>query len=349
MSVLSLTINNARISGWTSVRVTRGIEQATNQFSVGMTERFALDEIATICNAGDPVEVRIDGELLITGYVDQTSRTLGPDAHGITVTGRGKCQDLVDCSAEIEKNQVGNTSVKQFAQQLAKPYGITVRGEEGAKMPQVNVAWGENALALLERLCGFSGLLLYEDPDGSLVLGKLGTKYAAGGVIEGQNVLSATVSQDMHQRYSETVVKNLSITPIVEIGEQGNEAYVSRDVNVKRHRRRYTIADAPNGVGNDFIKLFADWDTARRAGRSNVVTCMVDSWRDANGELWTPNTLCYHDMPTLRSTRTWLISEVIYTVDEDGGEVAQLKMMPPQAFTPQPVRLQPYIPDAVPQ
>ena len=72
-----------------------------------------------------------------------------------------------------------------------------------------------------------------------------------------------------------------------------------------------------------------------------MLNLTTDSWRDSAGALWTPNTLVPLSLPALRLERAmWLISSVSYKLDEN-GTTADLTIMPPGAFQPQPIALQP--------
>ncbi|MEW9584911.1 phage baseplate assembly protein [Paraburkholderia sp. DGU8] len=37
---VSLTVNRSTVAGWTSVRITRGMERIPSDFDISMTERF---------------------------------------------------------------------------------------------------------------------------------------------------------------------------------------------------------------------------------------------------------------------------------------------------------------------
>ncbi len=123
---LTLTIGGRSISGWDSIRVTRGIERCPSDFDLSLTERFPGEASALVVQPGDACAVSIGGDLVVTGYVDQFHPSITPTSHMIRVSGRGKCQDLVDCSAEWPNGQISGSSALQIAQNLAKPYGISV-------------------------------------------------------------------------------------------------------------------------------------------------------------------------------------------------------------------------------
>ncbi|MDE3106520.1 MAG: hypothetical protein KGK08_15220, partial [Acidobacteriota bacterium] len=113
-----------------------------------------------------------------------------------------------------------------------------------------------------------------------------------------------------------------------------------RDNTVPRHRQMDIIAEAAAG-GVDIAAVRAQWEMGRRLGRSFVCSLTTDSWRDSSGQLWQPNWLVDLDLPQLKLPRAqWVISEVSYQLSRS-GTTSQLTMMPPAAFQPQPVLLQP--------
>jgi prophage tail gpP-like protein len=353
---LTLILNGVQISGWESVSVTRGIEACAPTFTVQLSERFRAADPATICRPGDPVAVVAPGkasfaahaDLLCTGYINRVAQGLDSNSHTISITGRGKTQDLVDCSADLPHNQLASQTVKQLAEALAKPHGIEVRGLSGVTIPQINVAWGESAFSVLERVCRFSALLLYEQADGSLLLTRVGTKKAAGEIAEGRNMLAANYDRNDEHRFAKTIVKRLSITPMMELGEEGNTVLAIPDPGARETRIRYVIAQAPAGQENEagtlWSKLCASWRTNRDIGRSYALRVTVDSWRDGAGTLWQPNTLVRFRSPTLGLDVEWAVTQVTFTQDQS-GTLASLSLMPPQALMPEPLLLQPLFAD----
>jgi prophage tail gpP-like protein len=82
----------------------------------------------------------------------------------------------------------------------------------------------------------------------------------------------------------------------------------------------------------------ANWEMARRRGRSQAAVVTVDSWRDTAGTLWTPNALAPIQLPArkLMPPTPWVIAEVNFILDLERGTVADLTLMAPEAFTPAP-------------
>jgi prophage tail gpP-like protein len=341
---LTLTVGNQTISGWLEVRITRGIERCPSDFDISLTERFPGQAADVIVKAGDKCEVKIGGDVVVTGYIDSYVPSISSTGHSIRVCGRGKCQDLVDCAAEWENCQISGSSALQIASKLASAYEdlqVWSRGEDvGPQIPQTNLILGETAWEIIERVCRFRGLLAYETADGNLFLGQAGDAAAASGFTEGVNVQTATMEYSIAQRFSEYIALLQSTDRFGDVGDGGNIRAHAYDKGVSRNRKMMIIAEYGDS-GGDVVARRSEWESARRMGRSNRLTLTTDTWRDAAGDLWEPNTLVPLQLPSLKVVdERWLISEVTYKRGED-GTTADLVIMPREAFLPQPVVLNP--------
>jgi len=346
---LTLTVGGSAVSGWTVTNVTRGIEICPPTFNIGFTDLYPGQADAIIVHAGDPCTVHLDSDLVLTGYVDTVEPGYEGSNHEIRITGRGKCQDLVDCSAERPTGQFSGLNLLQIAQELAKPYGITVKcfGTPPV-VPQFNLMIGESAWSIIERICRWAAFLCYEDVDGSLILANGMNTQAASGCTEGVNVQAAHATYTMNDRFSEYDVFLQALDVWTDAGQGGNQVAASKDPNVPRHRAKYLIAEGGAG-GLGLAQPRANWEASRRYGRSRQVACTVDSWRDSSGTLWTPNTLVPLTLPSAKvpTGSNWTLGTISHSKDQNGTR-AELSLMPFQAFTPEPLLLQPVDPDLTP-
>lgn len=334
---VSIVIGGKRLAGWTEVRITRGIERIPNDFELKLTERFPGQADAMVILPGQACEVFIGIDKVVTGYVDRVMPMISARDHSITVTGRGKCQDLLDCAAEWPGGQISGSSVLEIAKKIAAPYGIEVIGENGSTtIPQFNLMLGETAYEIIERLCRISQLLAYEDEDGVLNLATTKLDIAASGFAQGVNVLNAVAAWTQDQRFSEYQVYRFSFDPYKDIGEGGNLVATFYDKGVQRHRRRIIIIENGKDMGLENAQDRAQWEAARRFGRSGEVRLSTDAWRDRSGALYQPNTLMPIDIPALKiHDKLWTVSEVTYH-KTSAGTTCDLVLMPPDAFMVQP-------------
>ncbi len=342
---LSIETGGKSISGWEEIDVTLRAEGFPNSFSMRMSSRAPVTGAAVVAKAGDTCVVKIGGDKVITGYVDRDTNEVSPISHTLSLVGRGKTQDLVDCSAEWDSGQIKSATVLEVAKKLAKPYGITVKLGEGAEagnpIPQTNLTYGETAAEIIQRDARNAGLLAYENADGELILARTGTVKASSGATYGVNVQASSVTNAMDQRFSDVRCAALSQNVMGDIagGDDSFFYHTERDPNVPRHRLVYLVTEQAFDP-RFFTILKAKWEVSRRAGRSSAVQVTVDSWRDSAGKLWAPNTLIPVDVPGLRVDKQMCLSEVTFHRSSERGTVADLYLLPPSAFAPEPISLQ---------
>jgi len=331
---LTLLVESQEVSGWNSIRVTRGIERCPSDFDIEMTERYAGEISTLVVKPGDACQVKLGNDVVITGYIDKVTPSISENQHTIRVAGRGMCQDLVDCSAEWPGGQISSQTVLTTAIMLAAPYNITVNAtcEVGAVIAQTNIQFGESPYEIIERLCRWRALLVYDQPDGSLLLSDVGTTMAASGFTEGINIEKAALEYSIDGRFSEYWTSSQSADVLGDIGDAGYLHAVSKDPLVPRHRRHFFHCEA-SASGLNLLQRRADWEAKRRLGRSAKLSITTDSWRDSSGALYTPNTLVPLNISSLRIVnKAWLISEISYKRNQD-GTTCDLVIMPDQAFS----------------
>jgi prophage tail gpP-like protein len=345
-----LTVAGAAISGWQDIRISAGIERCPRDFDIGLTELYPGETSEVSIKNGDPCTVAIGGDLVITGFVDRYMPRIGRDNHSIRITGRGLCEDIVDSAAEWPGGQISGNSALGIATKLAQPYGIKVAaaGDTGVAIPQFNLIIGETAFEIIERVCRFRGLLAYDLPDGSLFLTQVGTQAMASGFTEGQNIEEAEATYRSDELFSDYEAFLQSMDVLNDLGSGGNLLAHVTDPNMARHRLKTIIAEAGGG-GLDVAKQRVAWECARRFGRSRSVKLTCDSWRDSAGTLWTPNMLAPVTAPHLKlAGEQWIIGEVDFIRNDVRGTIAELLLMPPNAFLPEPILLQPVFADVPP-
>jgi prophage tail gpP-like protein len=205
---------------------------------------------------------------------------------------------------------------------------------------------GETPFEIIDRIARYEALLAYEGPDGNLILSSVGTTKMASGFQVPGNIEASSVSFSMDQRYSDYFVLWNTIDPTAQIPSgvavaNGNLHGRVTDPAMPRFRPKVIVSEQVQ-AGVDLGQQRATWEMNRRNGRAQAIRLTCDSWRDSAGTLWQPNTLALVDIPISKLVRqTWLIAEVSYRRDESGTH-AELTLMPPTAFSPEPTALQGY-------
>ncbi|SUP89217.1 putative bacteriophage tail protein [Yersinia pseudotuberculosis] len=200
---LTLEVGGRAITGWSKVKVTRSIEKLPSSFELSLMDRYPASGGQQWVNPGDPCVVKLGNDSVLNGYIDSWDNAITATTHVVSAMGRGKCQDLVDCSAKWPNSVISQSTVLQIAQKLAEPYGITVTSDitDMTIVPTFTLNWGETAQTVIENVTRWAALLYYDQLDGNLLLTRVGNRKAASGVAQGVNILSARLHTDINKRF----------------------------------------------------------------------------------------------------------------------------------------------------
>ena len=358
-NVVMIVVGSYTLSGWQQVRVMRSIEHFPSSFVLELTERYPGQPTQIVINPGDPIKVMFGTDVVLTGYVDDYYASITPTEHQVRITGRSTCLDLLDCSAGERPGQFNNATLVSLAKKLAQPFGITVSAPDGdsAPVPRINTNLVSPAYEVLEHFARWANFILTDDTSGNLVISRVGDETAASGFVQGQNVQEAAVTFSMQDRY--TAIEALFVStdilndppppagssaPVFPVipGAQAFDKSLSKRADGQPRFRPLLFVSEQAQNSAPIAKQRAQWEMARRVGRSQAVRITADSWRDGAGALWAPNTLAPVSLPALKLNATWLIATVTFIRDAERGTTAELVLMPKAAFVPEPENLLPF-------
>lgn len=327
-----LVLSGRSFEGWTALRITRSMQAGAGTFDLSVTEHFPSEPAVRVLKPGEPCEVWIGDDRLITGYVDEVSPTLGARQHTVAVRGRDRVADLIDCSDPNVPADFNNVSLTRLAETLAKPFGIpvTAAADVGENFIKVSINPGARGFEVLEQHCQYRQLLPLSDGAGGLVLTRAGQKRASGSVIEGVNLLAGSATYSFAERYSVYTVRGQSFD--LGDGARGPSQEYS-DAKVKRYRPLYIVAS--EAVDEQRCLERARWESLTRAARGEEAHLTVQGWRDQAGALWEPNRILAAVSPTLGLSGDYLLTEAVHVLDGNGS-TTQLSIVRPDAFTVAP-------------
>ncbi|WP_133058433.1 phage baseplate assembly protein [Acetobacter cibinongensis] len=158
----------------------------------------------------DPVTIKIRGEVVLKGFVDNIQLRLADSQLEAIISGRDVTGDMVDCCT----NPVGPGEYRQIdlvtvVGKLASPYGIAVQSEidPGAPFTLVAVDPGERTMQTVEKLSRQRGVLVVSDGIGGLRLTKAGTTRAPEDLRIGDNIEEIDAQIDVREHYSDIWIK----------------------------------------------------------------------------------------------------------------------------------------------
>lgn len=325
---VALIVAGRVFAGWESISVQRSIENCAGGFRLSVSE--PLDVFGSAVRAGAPCTVMIDGEIVVTGYVDEVNREIDAQQHRVDVTGRDKTADLVDCSALRKTGQWSGQHVERIAADIAAPFGVAVRVDAGVNTgkPLASFALqeGETAFNAIDRATRMRGLLVTTDGAGALLLTRAGTGTINTALELGVNVLSLRVRHDWRNRYSSYTIKGQtagvhwngdSAAAKASVAGRASQMLArTTDPAVTRYRPLVLVGDCQDAGGSLHDRVL--WEASVRAARAFDVEVEVAGWQHPAG-LWTPNRLVRVSAAQLGFEDELLIHRVAFTLDERGS------------------------------
>lgn len=340
MSDVSLNVNGREWAGWTSVSVSAGIERIARDFSVELTRRWPgdgnTDSLRIGVRNGDSVTVMIDGEPVITGYVEATPVRYDAQSVSMGIAGRSLTADLIDCAAP--PTQFDGRSMYQVASALAQPFGLTVlnAGAPTAPMIGLQVDHGETVVEVINKMLGMQQALVYDNEYGQLVIGKPGESLAATALVYGENIISCSTEKSIRERFSAYDVTGQRPGNNNDFGRATIAAIRSQTIDGGISRYRPMVIRQTGTSTTQTCKDRAEFEMRQRAARTDETTYTVHGWRQGNGQLWKPNQRVIVFDPLLGfQNDELLISEVTFT-KSNSGTLTELLIGPADAYLPEP-------------
>lgn len=337
-NAIVLTLGGRSFTGWTSASITRSVENVAGQFQLGIAKPVGADLQAL--KPGQSVRLTINDKPVVTGWLDEFEANVTGNDYTLSINGRDKTGDLVDCAAVYHGGMWSGRTLAQIADDLCGPFGISVRWEvtdatASKAFSSFKLEHSETVYEALGRAARMRGVLMTSNADGDLVFTQAGT--ASAGALElGKTLLSLDYNHSWHDRFSLYRVvgghacggsTGDSITDVAQI--TGPSADVA-DPEVTRYRPTIKIAD--HNITQQTAWARADHERRHAIAKSTRFTATVQGWYRADGPLWEVNFIVSVTAAPLGiQAMPLLIAGVQYQMD-DNGLTTQLTLAPRDGY-----------------
>ena len=337
-NICELLVDGTAYGGWKAIDVERSIETIAGSFRLHLSQRWPGTDVPPGLREGLPCEVRIGEDVVITGYIDEYEPELTKDSTSITVEGRDKTGDLVDCSAIYKAGAWQRVQLQQIVRDICTPFGITVQVSPGVDTGEVFKRFaledGEKAFDAIDRACRLRAVLCTSTPEGGLLLTQASEVQSGVTLEEGVNIQSIRASHSWKDRFSKVTVKAQAPGDDDQYAEAVSQLNAS-SVDAEINRYRPLIVQAEHHTSTAALIERAQWEVNVRMGRGKRGSCTVVGWRTGKdgqeGELWRPNTLVRVISGRMNLDREVLIVACHYQSDE-AGQKTTLTFARPEAF-----------------
>lgn len=242
---VELLIGGRTHSDWSSYEIDSDLLTPADgwQVTLGMTNGEMPPDVVN----GAQVKVRVGGETVLTGRVDEIDHPVSKTSHTFTLSGRDKAADLVDCSAPVFTAKL--IGLKEIVTKLVFELGVVkvrIDADIALMREKINVEPGDSAWDMLAHAAEANGLWPWFEPDGTLVVG--GPDYSTPIVAtlilrksgKGNNMLSLAKKESIHGRYSKVTVLGQTHGTDLEQGKNNLHA-TATDTSMSWHRPRIVM------------------------------------------------------------------------------------------------------------
>lgn len=338
---ISVVVDGSAIQGFQSVEISRSMQNGAMTFRIE-ADAGSWSPQAMALRTGKQVEIYASpdlngprgslGDLLLTGAVDDYDAEVTPDGHSISLTGRSKGRDAIDCPpVKHRTGQVKNKTLLQAAQEFDEFKVGWSTDQDLPKIPVVQRSPEEAMFTTIERYARRLGLMLVAQTNGSIKITRAGTQRHAGALVLGQspvNSMGVTVSSK-HKR-SPVVARGQRRDGV---GKQNLRQEAQDTGDADDYRPALVIAEGDHTLQD--LQRRAKWERLRMAAFGIRPRATVSRWRDDAGTVWTPGLLVAIQNDIEGVNGDFCLSTVTLTQrngdGKDAGTRARLEFVDPAA------------------
>ncbi|OQB05770.1 MAG: Phage late control gene D protein (GPD) [bacterium ADurb.Bin212] len=341
MNKVELFVNGKIFGGWNSVSIKKSIKNLSSTFDLGVTDNWSNQRIPWILAPGDECELKIDSVKLITGYIDSIDNSISAASKTISVSGRDKTADFIDCSYAGAEFKNKNISVAALARKLAAPFKLTVvKNQYGLEVVKnLTISQGETCFEILDKASKQFGYLFTSNENSEIIITRPSTLKSTTNIEQGVNLVSGSATFDFSNRFSEYTVKSQSNDfanepELASVVANFQIKQSAKDESLKRYRPFMFVSESIANAGQ--ARSRAQWEAKKRAADASKFKVTVKGWKKADGTLWIPNELVRLKSVSLGIDDDLLITSIEYN-QSNSGTFANMELERKDAYLPEPV------------
>jgi len=344
-SEIVLEVDGQIMSGWTRVSVRHSLDSLCREFDFALSGEQT--EVRNLCVRGAACKVYAQAPNgakydLIDGYIDGRTRGLNGDGETLSVSGRDKTLDIVDCAGAWTSSTWTSQKFSRIVRDLCEPFSLPVFIDFTLPDPTIDsftLQQGETVFNAIERLARFVGVLPFALVNGSLTFVSVGQNRAAQSLEVGKNIVDVGITEDDSDRFSVYTGKGIRRGRGESWTLQDLQMVSTvRDSGIKRYRPMILIAESKTDKAN--LDKRVRWEAQVRAGKSTQYTVFVRDFFMFNSLGGIVNPWTVNDRVDLIVAR-WDLREdlVIAGIDfsfDNSGRSTQLTLRPASTYDPDP-------------
>jgi prophage tail gpP-like protein len=283
--IITISVNGVLYENFTNVEILKTIESFAGEFlfKASNTRRQNFN-----FSTGDSVEIYIDDNKIMTGFVNGISGSYDDTYHELAISGRDRTQDLIDSSLKSSVDFKGqsvtlDTVIKKVLtingltniKVINKVTGLTAFSKNELVSSEV----GQNAFEFIERYCRLRQVLITTNKDGDIELVRAGTnKYnmllmCANGDNK-NNILRASLQDNDANRFNEYIVLSQAslISQLIDKDKPVKKGF-TKDNNIRTTRVLVLNSELSGDIQTNSNR--AKWESNIRRTKGFQYSCRI--------------------------------------------------------------------------
>ena len=187
----------------------------------------------------------------------------------------------------------------------------------------MNVKAGETPFEIMSRIANENNIILQTNGLGNLVMTSKDDSLNSTFLIEGENIIDASFSDDSTGRFSEYICKSQDST-------NNDNSGTAKDSGVERYRPKVMINEKETDSKGCEERAKREANLANAKSQSLDVTLF--GWTDRENNLWDVNQLLKVKIPFFGLNTNLLISSLTFNKDLSNGTTTNMKLIRPDSF-----------------
>lgn len=347
---MELEVKGVRYDNFTSANCEIRLDALSNTFSF---DAVAAEGNPLPFKGGDSCRVIVDGNVVLTGFIEVISVGYNATDHRIKILGRDRTGDLLDSTLSVISDLRAPITLKGIIEEVIKNIGSDLKVIEEVTTEPFEAAQdvaapepGMSAFKFIEKYSRKRQVLLTSNSDGDVVITSGSPKVAEGAVqhiidSEDNNVISADFSFDTTGRFNlYTFSSQLNPFALNNAGDTDISSVVNQngstsDPEIRIGRQLVLVSENP--YSNDQNEARSKWEANIRKARGLKYFATVTSYhvdpKDPESDLWQINRVYPIIDDFLGKQEPMLLNSVTFTLDLQSGERTSLGFVNREAYS----------------
>lgn len=335
---LFVKIDQYQISDWESFSIEKSLSTLCGKFEFSMSS--ALFKKGINFYNGKKIEIYINEIIFMTGYIENFEISLTENEYQISISGREKTCDIIDCNNVLDKNVWYNQTLLTIAKYLCNPFEIDV--VTSLQMQKINYAAiedSETVFDFLLKLAKQQNVRLDTLPNGNIEI--VNTQSEITHYFELSEITNAKINGSLEDRYSNYICKSQYTNNNGDPWEE-KSIFIKKkatDENVLRYRSK--VLSESNMSANECQK-YANWEAQNRAAKSIKFSFSYPAWTK-NEKIISIGDLIHFEGSVINLSDSMIVDSINYKLDVDNYSIS-ISLLDKTIFNANPKELIPMKP-----